>query len=158
MIDYRSNYSDVTQGSTKNLTISTGAKLYINDRWSLIATGATEQMPYLRYDSGKKTLDRVSQVKVKARAIGRIWEKNKLSLNMDLSANFLDAKRRGDLILGYGYGFEVIPRLRYQIRPVHFFDAGLVYRTEVSTMKAPESEADTKRTSTGLVLDYRYYF
>ncbi|HAZ13345.1 MAG: hypothetical protein A2X86_15020 [Bdellovibrionales bacterium GWA2_49_15] len=157
-IDYKTANPSLLQGSDMHLAISTGGKLILNDHWSLLAVGSTEQTPYLKYTGNLQSIERVARIKMKARATGIIWEKNKLNLIFDGNVILMPAKKKANMKTGIGYGFEISPKVRYQWRPVHVLEAGPLFKTEMSTAGGPGFQADANHTTTGLSMDYRYFF
>ncbi len=157
-IDYQAAYPSILQGSEKHLAISTGGKLILDDRWSLLAIGSTEQTPYLKYTGNVQSIERVARIKMKARATGIIWQKNKWNMIFDGSLIFMPSKKKADMETGIGYGFEISPKMRYQLSPMHFVEAGPLVRDEKSTVNGPGFQADATQTTSGFLLDYRYFF
>ncbi len=157
-IDYKSNHAYISQPSDNYLAISTGVKLFLNDRWSLLAIGSTEQTPYLKYTGNTQSIEKVARIKMKAKASGVVWERNKWNLIFDGTAIVMPKKQKADLEAGVGYGFELSPKIRYQWHPIQFVELGLVMRNETSTVTSPEFQADVQQNTTGLMLDYRHFF
>ncbi|MBI2520321.1 MAG: FecR domain-containing protein [Bdellovibrio sp.] len=157
-IDYKTSNPSVLQGSDKHLAISTGGKLILNDRWNLLAIGSTEQTPYLKYTGTQQSIERVARIKMKARATGTIWEKDKWNLVFDGCVIFMPSKTKADMETGIGYGFEISPKIRYQWRPVRTIEAGPLVRNEMSTVSGPGFQSDANQFTGGLLLNYRHFF
>ena len=158
IIDYKTKDASLLQGSDKMLVLATGARIYVNEKWTLIVTAKTEQTPYLKYDGNLKTIDRVSLASGIATMEGLLWEKRKWSFLFDASGGFNPDKRKGDLQVGYGLHAGVEGHLRYNFKKHHFGEAGFIYERELSSAKNAHFEADVSRTTAGLGLNYNYLF